>query len=89
MSERVDESKRWLSTFNMPIPDTNPVAIARAQQRPEGKGIFGKMFGMFSRRPGINTQTGAASVETDPDVPADGGGNGEFTINPQVVDPEK
>jgi outer membrane protein assembly factor BamD len=62
MSERVKDSKGRLVALNMPVPEPNPVALARAQEMTrEDRGIFGKMFGMFSRRPPGSSETGAAS----------------------------
>jgi outer membrane protein assembly factor BamD len=68
LSERVKDAKQRLVALNMPVPDPNPVALARAQAMTrEDRSILGKMFGMFSRRPPGSSETGAAS---SPDQPA-------------------
>ena len=88
LSSYVQDSKQRLAELNLPIPDPNPVAIARAQ-RPEGKGIFGKMFNVFSRRPDVSTETGAASAQTLSNGQPGDSGNGNFSIDPQVVPQEQ
>jgi outer membrane protein assembly factor BamD len=61
LSDRVNNSKDRLTALNQPIPDPNPVALARAQQvTPEDRGIFSKVFGMFKSRPAVPTETSAA-----------------------------
>ena len=61
-SDRVADAKRRLTAINQPIPEPNPVALARAQQAPrDDKGILGKMFGMFKSRPNVPTETAAAN----------------------------
>jgi outer membrane protein assembly factor BamD len=95
LSDRVSDAKERLTAMNQPIPDPNPVALARAQQiQRDDRGIFGKMFGMFSRRPPVPTDTEAASSEEQPAESADGNGGGSngggtFTIDPKVVQPGK
>jgi outer membrane protein assembly factor BamD len=86
MSERAAEAKGQLTAMNLPIPDPNPVALARAQTIREGKGLLGKMMGMFGRRPDVSTETSAASVQ-DEAGQAEAQRNGTFTIEPQVVEP--
>jgi outer membrane protein assembly factor BamD len=88
LSERAEEAKERLAALSLPIPDANPVALARAQERVEEKGLFGKMFSMFSRRPGVSTETNAASVRDD-SQPEPESGNGAFTIDPRVVPPNE
>jgi outer membrane protein assembly factor BamD len=62
LSDRVDAAKQRLTALNQPIPDPNPVALARAQQTPrEDRSIFTKMFGMFKSRPPVPTETSAAT----------------------------
>jgi hypothetical protein len=69
LAERVKGAKERLVAMNVPIPDPNPGALARAQQMTtEERGIFGKMFGMFSRRPPGSSETGAASSPDQPGV---------------------
>ncbi len=91
-SEFVEDAKEHLTELKMPIPEVNPVAIARAQQRPEGKGLFGKVIGVFGRRPEVATETGAARVGPEPEEQSSSGrdGDGSFTVNGRVVvDPSK
>ena len=87
LSQYSEDAKQRLTELNLPIPQANPIAIARAQQRPEGKGLFQKMFGMFNRRPDVKTDTGAGAVGPESGAPPSDG-NGDFTINPKVVTPE-
>src|SRR5262249_15864345 len=55
-----------LTTLKMPIPDPNPVALARAQQLPTNdRSILGKMFGMFKSRPSVPTETTAVASPDD------------------------
>jgi hypothetical protein len=77
----------------MPVPEPNPVALARAQQeleRDDDRSILAKMFGMFSRRPPGSSETGAASSPDQADSPdgEGGGGTGTFSIDPRVVQPD-
>jgi outer membrane protein assembly factor BamD len=76
ISERVDTAKEHLTALNQPIPEPNPVALARAQQTlHDDKSILGKMFGMFRSRPSVPTETSARS-STDEDVSATDAGPG-------------
>ena len=62
LSDRVGDAKQHLTALNQPIPEPNPVALARAQQiSREDKSILGKMFGMFKSRPSVPTETTAVS----------------------------
>ena len=61
-STRVDAAKEQLSALNKPIPDPNPAALARGKPSKEEKGMVGKFFSTFGRRPGISTETTASSV---------------------------
>lgn len=62
LSPRVGDAKQRLIAMNQPVPEPNPVALARAQQTPrDEKSVVGKVFGMFNRRPPVPTGTGAAS----------------------------
>jgi len=85
ISDRVDEAKRHLAALNQPIPEPNPVALARAQQtQHDDKSILGKMFGMFKSRPSVPTETSARSsadedsstAETGAPSPVRGGTTG-------------
>jgi outer membrane protein assembly factor BamD len=69
-SDRVSGAKQHLAALNQPIPEPNPVALARTQQTPhDDKSILAKMFGMFKSRPAVPTETTAAS-EADEDTAA-------------------
>lgn len=93
LSERVKDAKQRLTAMSMPVPEPNPVALARAQQAPrEERSILGKMFGMFGRRPPGSNDTGASSLpeETEPEKSGNGSsGTGAFSIDPKVVQPGK
>ena len=88
LSERVQEAKQRLTLLNQPIPEPNPVALARAQQASpiEERGLLGKMFGMFSRRPPVPVTTEESSAD---DSEREDGESGTFSIDPQVVQPEQ
>ena len=91
LSERAGDAKQRLTAMNAPIPQPNPVALARAQQTHEDKGIFGKVFGMFNRRPPVSTDTDAAASSQDGSgQPTENNKDGgTFSIDPAVVQPEK
>src|SRR6266481_3334823 len=91
LSDHVNEAKERLTAMNQPIPEPNPVALARAGQAArDDKGILGKMFGVFSRRPPVPTDTEAASEEGSGEQPTDSkNGSGTFTLDPKVVQPGK
>jgi tetratricopeptide (TPR) repeat protein len=62
LSERVDEAKHKLTAMNMPIPEANPVALARAQAAPkDDRSMLGKMVGLVKHKPPVSTETAAAS----------------------------
>lgn len=85
-SARVNEAKQRLIAMNKPIPEPSPAALARAQQPPlEERGLFARMFGMFSRRPPVpeattTIQEGEQTENKD---------SGTFSIDPTVVQPQK
>ncbi|MBI4471659.1 MAG: outer membrane protein assembly factor BamD [Acidobacteria bacterium] len=90
LSERVDDAKMRLGQLNMPIPEPNPVALARAQQmQREEKGVLGKMFGMFSRRPGVSMETDAATVRGGTSEEEENKEGGAFSVDGKVVQPGK
>jgi outer membrane protein assembly factor BamD len=92
LSERAGEAKQRLTAMKAPIPQPNPVALARAQQtQHEDKGILGKMFSMFIRRPPVSTDTdAAASSQGGSGEPTENNKDGgTFSIDPTVVQPEK
>ena len=97
LSAWVEDAKKKLVAMNQPVPDANPAALARVQQeRGEGKGLFGKLLGMLSRRPDVATDTDAISIvrenrangsSDEEEEEADRGGDGPFGIEGQVVNP--
>ena len=89
LSERVRDAKQRLTAMNQPIPEPNPVALARAQQASpiEERSIFGKMFGMFGRRPPVPVSTDPSATRGDPEQ--ENKDSGTFSIDPQVVQPEQ
>ncbi|HEY2381780.1 MAG TPA: outer membrane protein assembly factor BamD [Terriglobia bacterium] len=64
LSDRVVQAKQQLTAMNEPIPEPNPVALARAQQNqrevPPG-GVLGKLYAILKPSPGVSTNTAAAS----------------------------
>jgi outer membrane protein assembly factor BamD len=74
ISARVSDAKQHLTALNQPIPEPNPVALARAQQTlHDDKSILGKMFGMFKSRPAVPTETTAKSSADEETSTADEG----------------
>jgi outer membrane protein assembly factor BamD len=66
LSNRIEDAKNRLTVMNQPIPEPNPVALARAQNLThDERGILGKMFGMFRSRPAVPTETTAVSRPED------------------------
>jgi outer membrane protein assembly factor BamD len=85
-SERVNDAKQRLTAMHQPIPEPNPVALARAQQTPVERGLFAKMFGMFGRRPPVPvTDENVGQEESTSDDDKD---TGTFSIDPKVVQPK-
>ncbi len=90
LSEFVEVSKDSLAQLDQTIPVANPVALARAETAPEpdGKGLLARVFGIWSRRPDISTETTAASI-----IPGEEGtGTGEegvFEVEGAVVGPDQ
>ncbi len=101
LSDRVEEAKHRLTAMNMPIPEANPVALARAQAAPrDERSIIGKMFGLVRHRPPVSTETGAASSAAEAEentaptsvrggTAGSGDTTGEFNIDSKVVQPGK
>jgi len=88
LSNRIEDAKQRLTAMHQPIPDPNPVALARAQQLThDERGILGKMFGMFRSRPAVPTETTAVSSADDADssdsapAPVRGGTTGASGAN--------
>jgi outer membrane protein assembly factor BamD len=89
LSEFVEDATEDLADLDQPIPNANPVAIARAEAapEPEGKGLLARMFGLWSRRPDISTETTAASII--PGEEGSGGGEeGVFEVEGAVLGPD-
>jgi outer membrane protein assembly factor BamD len=85
-SERVDDAKQRLTAMQQPIPQPNPVALARAQQTAVGeRGLFAKVFGVFGRRPPVPVTDGGGQEESTSDEDND---SGTFSIDPKVVQPK-
>ena len=102
LSSRVSEAKRQLTAMNMPIPEPNPVALARAQAAAphDSGGVLGKVVSAFIHKPAVSTDTAAASAaaqeeaETAPTSVRGGTGGtadatGNFNIDSSVVEPGK
>jgi outer membrane protein assembly factor BamD len=101
LSSRVDDAKHHLTEMNVPIPEPNPVALARAQAATphDDRGVLGKLIDVFYRRPPVSTETAAASnaaqeaAATAPTSVRGGtsGGSsdasGDFNIDSKVVQP--
>ncbi len=88
LSAEVDDAKGRLTELDQPIPDVNPAALARAQAAPpvEGRGLFGRMFGILGRRPDISTSTTAASIIRDDEEESQPGvEDGAFEVEGRVV----
>src|SRR5207249_496299 len=97
LSERVDEAKHRLTAMNMPIPEANPIALARAQAAPrDERSILGKMVGLVRHRSPVSTDTAAASSAAEAEentaptsvrggTAGGGDGTGDFNIDSKVV----
>jgi len=104
LSNRVSGAKQHLIAMNIPVPEPNPVALARAQAetpRDEG-GAIGKVLSAFIHKSPVSTQTAAASTasqeeeEAAPPTSIRGGTSGSggtsgggFDIDSTVVQPGK
>jgi outer membrane protein assembly factor BamD len=63
LSSKVTDAKRRLTAMSIPIPEANPVALARAQESArDDNGVLGKFFSMLRSRPPVPTDTAAAST---------------------------
>lgn len=101
LSERVDDARNRLTAMNMPVPEANPVALARAQAAPrDERSVIGKMFGLVKHRPPVSTETGAASSAAEAEentaptsvrggTSSGGDSSGDFNIDSKVVQPGK
>jgi outer membrane protein assembly factor BamD len=89
-SERVNDAKQRLTEMKQPIPEPNPVALARAQQPPvEERGLFGKMLGMFNRRPPVPVADTATGQDSSSSSEGENKDDGTFSIDPKVIPPKK
>jgi outer membrane protein assembly factor BamD len=89
LSKSAEDATKRLAELEQPIPDPNPAALERAQSASavNGKSIFSKMFGLWSRRPDISTDTAAASIiGNDEDGDGQGLGEGTFEVEGTVID---
>jgi outer membrane protein assembly factor BamD len=63
LSSKVTDARRRLTAMSIPIPEPNPVALARAQESAhDDNGVLGKFFGVLRSRPPVTTDTAAAST---------------------------
>ena len=69
-SERLSQAKAHLSELKIPIPPTNPSALARGEPAKAKKGVLGSVLGGLGKRPGVSSETGASStIQKDPPKP--------------------
>ena len=67
LSPRVDESKKRLEALSMPIPQPDPVAVARMTYEPshrEQDGLKDRMMGAFKRQPSVAAAKGKVGQPT-------------------------
>jgi len=87
-SSEFDENARdRLSELGRPTPEVSEAALARLEAipEPEYRSLASRMFGVFSGRPAISTETTAASIlEESPEGPDTG--DGEFSIDGVILD---
>jgi outer membrane protein assembly factor BamD len=90
-SEHVNDAKERLTAMNQPIPQPNPVALARAQQAQplEKRGLIGTIFSPFNRRPPVPIAATAADQESASSNDTENKDDGTFSIDPKVVQPKK
>ncbi len=89
-SERVNDAKERLTAMNQPIPEPDPGALARAQQQPPvpERGLIGKIFSPFNRRPPVPIADTAVSSDSSSSNEGENK-DGTFSIDPKVVQPKK
>src|SRR2546425_11347113 len=102
LSSRVSGAKQHLIAMNIPVPEPNPVALARAQAETprDDRGVLGKVVATFIHKSPVSTDTAAASSAAQEEAAtaptsvrggtggtSDGGGG--FDINSTVVQPGK
>lgn len=64
LSGHVDEAKDRLKAMNRPVPDADPVALARMKYELENRGrvsMPGKVFGVFSAKPDVHAAAKSGS----------------------------
>src|SRR5215831_871092 len=73
LSTRVGSAKQHLTAMNLPIPEPNPVALARAQAGapPDDRGALGKVISAFIHKSPVSTQTAAASSAAQEEAEAE------------------
>jgi outer membrane protein assembly factor BamD len=102
LSNRISGAKQHLIALNVPVPDPNPVALARAQEATprDDRGVLGKAISAFIHKSPVSTDTAAASsaaqeeAATAPSTVRGGtggtsDGGGSFDIDSTVVPPGK
>lgn len=73
LSGHIEEAKKQLVALGKPVPEPNPEVLALARQEQElmgerRRGLFGRMFGMFSGRPDVSpahAKLGPPILDTD------------------------
>ena len=90
LSEFVEDATARLAELDQSIPTANPVALARAETAPEPdeKSLLARVFGIWSRRPDISTETTAASIIPGEEGGADGA-EGVFEVEGTVIGPDE
>ncbi len=91
LSEFVELAKDRLAELEQVIPPVNPVALARAETAPEPdeKSLLARVFGIWSRRPDISTETTAASIIPGEEGLGGDGEEGVFEVEGAVVAPDE
>jgi len=102
LSTRVPQAKQNLIALEMPVPEPNPVALARAKAAlpRDDRGVLGKVIEAFMYKSPVSTETGAASTAAQEEastapasVRGGSGGSGDaaggFDIDSTVVQPGK
>ncbi len=68
LSERVEESRKKLEDLNLPIPEVNPEALARAQaekENEEKRSFMGRIASLFSKKPDVSSARKSARPSID------------------------
>jgi outer membrane assembly lipoprotein YfiO len=80
-------SRARLTDLGQPLPEVNPAALAQLEARPDPvpRSLASRMFGVFSSRPAISTETTAASIlEENPQGSEPG--DGEFSVDGVILE---